>query len=615
MNLSVKNRTLIFVIILLLLFSFALLGLIYLQQKSRLSKIEYDYYANTKALYHKVSHKYENFYTNRILANINSAGVLEAFVAQNRDELYRLSMGRWQTLQKENPYLVTMQFHMPDGTVFLRMHEPSRYGDNLMNKRSMIREVHSKHKPVFGFEKCSKIIAYRIVHPIFLGEEYVGALEFGLRADYILNEMNYYQNINGALFEVMDDFTEENTRVRFGNYLLSHNLLVDETLLDYMPKGYNFESFINIELPHGSHYSVYSFDLTDFEGEVVTKVLFFKDTTKDVYELNSNMENLTLLLVLVIILMIVIVNLGFNKDLRSLEKNYKEMQQYRAMIDNYVLTSSTDLEGKITKVSEAFCKMSGYERHELIGKTHKMLRHPDVPKELYAELWADIKSGKVWSGELKNIKKDGSFYWVYITIEPKYSSDGRIVAFDSIMQDITDKKINDELLITDGLTHVYNRHLFNEVFPRLINITRRDGGYLSFLILDVDNFKLYNDTYGHHAGDIVLKSVADVLKSSLKRGDDYVFRLGGEEFALLYKSANEDDAYLYAQKIKKEIVSLGIEHVKNQPYGVITASFGLVTLKDEFLTNMDHIYTQADELMYRAKQEGKNRVVNNTTNL
>lgn len=110
------------------------------------------------------------------------------------------------------------------------------------------------------------------------------------------------------------------------------------------------------------------------------------------------------------------------------------------IIDKYVIVSQTDLEGIITNVSEAFCKVSGYTKDELIGRSHSIVRAPEISKKIYENLWDTIQAGKVWKGELKNIAKDGRAYWVQCTIEPNFNDDGKIAGYTAIRQDITDHK-------------------------------------------------------------------------------------------------------------------------------------------------------------------------------
>ena len=119
----------------------------------------------------------------------------------------------------------------------------------------------------------------------------------------------------------------------------------------------------------------------------------------------------------------------------------KEEQRLRVVMDKYIISSITDLKGKIIDVSEAFCNISGYKKHELLGKNHNIVRHPDMPKSAFRDLWNTISKGKAWKGKVKNLRKDGSFYWVYANIEPLYNSKGDIDAYISIRLDITESEL------------------------------------------------------------------------------------------------------------------------------------------------------------------------------
>ncbi len=115
-------------------------------------------------------------------------------------------------------------------------------------------------------------------------------------------------------------------------------------------------------------------------------------------------------------------------------------RRLKVLIDKYIISSTSDLKGKIIEVSEAYCKISGYTEDELLGKPHSVIRHPDMPKEAFADMWKTIKSGKVWHGEVKNLKKDGGFYWVEANVEPLFDSKGKIEAYTAIRLNITESK-------------------------------------------------------------------------------------------------------------------------------------------------------------------------------
>ena len=129
-----------------------------------------------------------------------------------------------------------------------------------------------------------------------------------------------------------------------------------------------------------------------------------------------------------------------NESIQVSMKMHSNLSNLMATLDKYVITSETDKKGVITNVSTAFCEISGYSKEELIGNTHKIMRHPDMKKELYDDLWQTIKSNKPWVGEIKNLKKNGESYWVQVVISPKCSADGTSCGYTAIRYDITDKK-------------------------------------------------------------------------------------------------------------------------------------------------------------------------------
>ncbi len=164
------------------------------------------------------------------------------------------------------------------------------------------------------------------------------------------------------------------------------------------------------------------------------------------------------------------------------------------------------------------------------------------------------------------------------------------------------------LSITDSLTGVFNRRKFDDIFPGNLMIARRNNYILNFALLDIDNFKLYNDAYGHVEGDNVLKSIAIVLQARLLRPDDYVFRLGGEEFGLLFYSNDEVSALKLADSIRSDIQNTEIKQINSNECNKVTISMGLITIKYQF-DDIKFIYAEADRLMYQAKESGKNRVI------
>jgi len=294
----------------------------------------------------------------------------------------------------------------------------------------------------------------------------------------------------------------------------------------------------------------------------------------------------------------------------TLIKNNGILKRQHEIIDRNILISSIDLQGKITYISEAFCKLSGYTNKELLGNSHKIICSPETVKSKYNELWQIISSNACWFGELKNIKKNGSIYWVDAFIEPLYNENNSKVGYFSIFEDISSKKQIEIISITDALTNLYNRRYFEHILSKELSRGCRENKSLTFSILDVDYFKQYNDTYGHKAGDDVLIAIGKVLKKTMGRASDYVFRLGGEEFGIIFSDMNEEESYKIVDKVRQAIESLRIPHKENSvsPWVTISAGFVVKKAKDDAV-DKEEIYKIADQALYKAKEKGRNRII------
>ncbi|MCT7492915.1 cache domain-containing protein [Aliarcobacter cryaerophilus] len=298
---------------------------------------------------------------------------------------------------------------------------------------------------------------------------------------------------------------------------------------------------------------------------------------------------------------------SLNKTLENKNMVEKKLQNYINIVNQNVIISSTNIQGFITEVSEAFCEISGYKKDELIGKSHNIVRHPNTPTSFYKEMWDTLLSKKEWRGEIRNLAKNGDIYWIYAIITPILKNN-EIIGFTSIKSDITNKKHIEELSITDELTKIYNRRFFNIKIEEEINRAKRDKKELCLIMLDIDFFKQYNDTYGHPQGDIVIKSVANVLKNRTNRADDFAFRVGGEEFVII-THIEKDKVLNYANSIKDDIENLKIEHSGNKASKYVTISLGVVCKNAIEINSSKEIYKKADDNLYEAKRSGRNCVV------
>tara|TARA_R110000737_G_scaffold34232_1_gene52642 strand:- start:6988 stop:8976 length:1989 start_codon:yes stop_codon:yes gene_type:complete len=308
-------------------------------------------------------------------------------------------------------------------------------------------------------------------------------------------------------------------------------------------------------------------------------------------------------------LLLTLVLFGLNRRLKhmvilraeELTVAQANLARYINIVDLYVISSQTNLNGEIIDTSTAFCEVSGYSKEELIGHSHSIVGHPDTPASTYEALWSRITKGEVWAGELKNRAKDGSFYWIDAKIDPIRNDVGDICGYISIQQNITDKKQVEKLSITDSLTGLNNRlqldHVLSDEFSRMTRY-KLD---LSVIICDIDFFKLINDNYGHLIGDQVLISIAKILKLYC-RDVDVVGRWGGEEFLIICRETNSDGAMVVAEKLRSLIADHVFPHVGHK-----TASFGVTLAVPK--ESVEEALQRADQALYRAKESGRNKVV------
>ena len=162
-----------------------------------------------------------------------------------------------------------------------------------------------------------------------------------------------------------------------------------------------------------------------------------KETTKNIQlELENLYTTFTILTILIFSSIVIFIMM-----LIAFFKLAREEQRLRIVMDKYIISSTTDLKGKIIDVSEAFCTISGYTKNELIGKPHNIVRHPDMSKDVFATMWYRLSRGVPWNGKVKNKRKDGSFYWVYANVEPLFTSGGNVDSYISIRLDITESEL------------------------------------------------------------------------------------------------------------------------------------------------------------------------------
>ncbi len=306
-------------------------------------------------------------------------------------------------------------------------------------------------------------------------------------------------------------------------------------------------------------------------------------------------------LILLVLLMVLLV------WMLAVHRSKAILQSYIDTINELSLATVTDNKGNLIWVSDRFAKLSGYDKQELIGKKSSITKSSAMSDEEYNEIYQRVVMGETWQGEVEGRRKDGSLYCVYLTAIPEMRF-GKLQKVTITREDLTDRKKAEELSIRDALTGLYNRRYFTDVFEREIKRAQRGEEPFVFAMADIDFFKKLNDDYGHQQGDIALQKVSKVLQQSLRRPQDLVFRLGGEEFGIILNEMDLEHVSKFLNRLNATIKGLGIQN-KEGVDGVVTLSCGAIILSPDHQLNSDTVFKLADDLMYKAKEAGRDQVV------
>lgn len=299
--------------------------------------------------------------------------------------------------------------------------------------------------------------------------------------------------------------------------------------------------------------------------------------------------------------------------LDDMAENEEEKLRLITAIEQAAVTIiMTDEKGNIQYANPAFEKISGYSLKEVIGKNPRILKSGLTPDSVFKDMWKNITIGKDWAGELINKKKDGTIYYEEARITPIIDENGEIMNYLAVKQDISHRKYLEEKLkqtsIRDPLTNLYNRRFVFERLSQFIELYKMKDDVFSLVIIDLDFFKKVNDTYGHQAGDFVLKEFAEILTSSI-RTCDVLGRYGGEEFILILQGVKKQSS----AKIVERILQRVRESIfKYEDKGInITFSCGICdsTEIDKDILSIENIVCETDRRLYKAKAIGRNCVV------
>ena len=429
----------------------------------------------------------------------------------------------------------------------------------------------------------------RVAVPLIQDNQFAGTVIVNILVNNLLASIGRSSSFDHYIIDKDKNYIlHENDELSFNKY---KNIKID--IKDDFPNGFNTTG-------------VYTYPLKDILNNDDDAVMILK--TKKDYEKDLMYEKINtaiFVFAITVILSFIMAFLASKTPSRLQEKllhAHEKLNEFTIIIDKYVITATTKPDSTITHVSSAFEKSSGYTKSELLGKPMAIIKDEKRDKKIIQDLWETILNKKIWIGEIKNKNRNGKEYWLEQHIIPKVNIEtNEIENFVSIGIDITSKKEIEKIASTDKLTGIYNRRMLDEILQIEIDVAQRHQSELSLIIVDIDYFKDVNDKYGHLVGDETLKTMSSII-SEHTRNSDVFGRYGGEEFLIICAHTNKENAFVLAEKLRKIIENYNFDKI-----GTKTISLGISSYEKN--DDINSLFKKADDALYCAKKEGRNRTI------
>jgi len=285
--------------------------------------------------------------------------------------------------------------------------------------------------------------------------------------------------------------------------------------------------------------------------------------------------------------------------------------EHQAIFDNSLTGIAFIRDRTIERCNRSFEQLFGYSSHELTGKSTRALFPTQEAFEQEAASFAPVLlRGGTYLDDVELIRKDGATRWFTVQfklLDSSNTNQGAVLTLHDVTARREAELAMERLARLDGLTGIANRRTLDEALHAACRKAGRERGGLSVALIDVDCFKHFNDHYGHAAGDAALRAVATILGGVAKRPYDLAARYGGEEFVLLLPGC--DTPFPLLESLRTAILELAIPHAHSSAGERVSVSIGVISICGRSHCEPDELLAAADALLYRAKREGRNRVI------
>jgi len=261
---------------------------------------------------------------------------------------------------------------------------------------------------------------------------------------------------------------------------------------------------------------------------------------------------------------------------------------------------------KIIYVNDAFTRLTGYSPEDVLGKTPRILQGPGTSESTRNTIREALRKKQAIRVDIKNYSKQGNEYWHDLSIIPLHNAEGKVTHFAAIQREITEHKRRVEELYTlsniDSLTSALNRRAFDSLLSKYFSIKSTTSCHL--MVLDIDNFKVINDSFGHLAGDEYLKKFVTTIREALRDDSDMIARIGGEEFGIFLTGLDDYTVERIAKRILEAVKDISLAWNRQTIQTTVSIGISQILSTDE---NINDVSSRADSALYESKTEGKDR--------
>lgn len=572
----------------------------------------------------------------------------------NRGLLFRKLIPMYERMNQHS--LRQMHFHFPNNHSMLRMHAPNLSDDDLSRERPSIVMANAQQIVVHGYESGRIVHGFRHVYPLQYRGTAIGTVELSNSFQQLRQQLASYGSLDGSdFFFIMikkdlwsklipgqqevysvspldDDYVCENSNATIYSQLggtpensanlskLQRKLKSSPDLKKSLAAGKDFSLTTSMD---GQIYSVLFHSVVNISGNHAAYIISVTPEPSI-----ASLKKVAMLQTSGALLLIAILTLLQWKYLK-IDEQQQNTLTFLNTINNTMGDGlyTTDVQGNVTFMNSEACNLLGLSPKDVLHRNAHELFHCDdlVHRQAGCVILNSIMHNTTYRQEIAFFKnRENGEFPVELTCTPtkkRDEIDGTVTLFRNISSRLAYednlKKLQQQLVqkngeleqlaSIDGLTGLANRREFDKRLLVLWKTAERDKTELSALMIDIDHFKNYNDSYGHLQGDDCLRQVATIIQDSCLRPSDFAARYGGEEFVVLLPNTDIKDSNRVAQRLRNNIHRANIAN-ENMPNKIVTVSIGLCSQIPDCQSEPKTLIDCADSLLYQAKESGRDRI-------